>query len=94
MTEKGLIYLACLLVVIVLVWGMVALWRISSNLTSIAKRLDETNDKLNKLYWAQGKINDSISQNVNSVCNALFSVYKHIFANAEVTIRRNDIEED
>ena len=94
MTDKGWVCLAVLLFFIVLALAMIALWRISSNLTKISKRLDETNDKLNKLYWAQERIKDSISQNVNSVCNALFSVYKYIFANAEVTIRRNNIEED
>ena len=93
MTDKGWICLAVLLFFIVLVLTMIALWCISANLGLIAKRLNETNDKLNKLYWAQEKIKDSISQNVNSVCNALFSVYKHIFANAEVTIHRNDIKE-
>ena len=94
MTDKGWICLTVVLFFIVLVLATIALWCISSNLTKISKQLGETNDKLNKLYWAQEKIKDSISQNVNSVCNALFSVYKYIFANAEVTIRRNGIEED
>ena len=87
MTDKGWICLACLLVVIVLVWGMVALWRISSNLTWIAKRLGETNTKLQEIYYAQSRAASTIADEIDDV-------YRMMFSDAEVTIRRNGIEED
>lgn len=87
MTDKGWICLTCLLVVIVLVWGMVALWRISSNLASIAKRLGETNDKLQQIDYGHTRA-------ANIIASEIDDVYKRLFSDAEVTIRRNDIEED
>lgn len=87
MTDKEWICLTCLLVVIVLVWGMVALWRISSNLTRISKLLDVTNDKLQYIYYAQKETGCNVSM-------AIKGVYETIFTGADVTIRRNDIEEE
>ena len=94
MTEKGWICLTCLLVVIVLVWGMAALWRIGSNLASIAKLLDVTNGELHNLYCAQKHTESTISEAIKGVSEATYNVYESMFDNAEVTIRRNGIEED
>ncbi len=94
MTEKGLIYLACLLVVIALMLGMVALWRIGSNITRIAKRLIETNDKLQDIYLAQKHTGLAISSDIKGVSEAVHNVYDSMFNNAEVTISRNGIEEE
>ena len=93
MTDKGWICLTCLLVVIVLVWGMAALWRISSNLTRISKRLDVTNDKLQDIYYAQKHMENTISEAVKGVSEATYNVYESMFDNAEVTIYRNDRKE-
>lgn len=94
MTEKGLIYLACLLVVIVLVWGMAALWSISSNLTKIARQLIEINGSLQNICFAQARAERTISGDIKGVSEATHNVYESMFSNAEVTIRRNGIEED
>lgn len=94
MTDKGWIGLVVLLFFIVLVWSMVALWRISINLTSIAKQLGETNNKLQDLYCAQKHAESTISSDLKDVSEATYNVYESMFDNAEVTIRRNGIEED
>ena len=87
MTDKGWICLAVLLFFIVLVFAMIALWRISSNLMRISKRLDGRNDKLQSIYLTQRLPMSTISGDIKGV-------YETIFAGAEVTIHRNDIEED
>lgn len=94
MTEKGLIYLACMLVVIVLVSATFALWRISSNLRGIATRLIETNDNLQNICFTQARAERTISSDIKSVSEATHNVYESMFSNAEVTIRRNGIEEN
>lgn len=87
MTDKGWICLAVVLLFIVLVSAMCALWRISSNLAKISKLLDVTKDKLQYIYYAQKETGCNVSR-------AIKGVYETIFAGAEVTIRRNGIEED
>lgn len=87
MTDKGWICLAVALFLTILVLSMIGLWRISSNLTRISKRLDVTNDKLQYIYYAQKETGCNVSR-------AIKGVYETIFAGAEVTIRRNGIEED
>ena len=94
MTDKGWICLAVLLFFIVLVFAMIALWRISSNLTRISKRLDVTNDKLQSIYLTQRLTMSTISGDIKGVSEAIHNVYESMFSNAEVTIHRNDIEED
>ena len=87
MTDKGWICLAVVMLFFVLMLAMIALWRISSNLMRISKRLDVTNDKLQSIYLTQRLTMSTISGDIKGV-------YETIFAGAEVTIRRNGIEED
>ena len=87
MTDKGWICLAVVMLFFVLMLAMIALWHISNSLAKISKRLDETNDKLQYIYYAQKETGCNVSR-------AIKGVYETIFAGAEVTIRRNGIEED
>ena len=90
MTEKGWICLTCLLVLIALMLGMVALWRISGGLAKISKRLIETNDKLVDIYLAQKHTELTISSDIKGVSEAVHDVYDSMFTNANVTIIRDD----
>lgn len=94
MTDRGWICLAILLSSVVLVSVAVALWRISSNLTSIANLLGETDDKLQHIYTTQLYANSTISKDIKGVSEAIYNVYESMFDNAEVTIYRNDREEE
>ena len=94
MTDKGWICLAVALLFIVLVFAMIALWRISANLGLIARRLGETNVKLQDLYCAQKHAESTISEAIKGVSKATYNVYESMFDNAEVTIWRNGREED
>ncbi len=94
MTDKGWICLAVLLFFIVLALAMIALWCISANLGLIVRRLSETSAKLQDLYCAQKHTESTISEAIKGVSEATYNVYESMFDNAEVTIRRNDIEED
>lgn len=87
MTDKGWICLAVVMLFFVLMLAMIALWRISSNLISIAKQLGETNTKLQEIYYAQSRAASTIADEIDDV-------YRMMFSDAEVTIRRNGIEED
>ena len=94
MTDKGWICLAVLLFFIVLAFAMIALWCISANLGLIVRRLSETSAKLQDLYCAQKHTESTISSDIKDVSEAIHNVYESMFDNAEVTIWRNDREED
>lgn len=94
MIEKGLIYLGVIIGLAILLVSAIALLVIAIRLKEVRKWLEYQNDSITSHRIDNRNVSHVIAGRIEDLTNKIGNVYESLFNNAEVTIRRNDIEED
>lgn len=94
MTDKGWICLAVIIGFVILLVAAIALLVIAIRLKEVCKRLEYQTESINSHRTDNHNVSYVIAGRIADLTDKVGDVYDSMFANAEVTIYRDDREEE